>query len=127
MQDHNEWLKFAFEDLKAAKKLISGEDPLIGSATFHTQQCAEKSLKGFLAYSGAPLRRIHDLTALVSFCKKIDAEFLDIESEAASLNPYLCQTRYPEDSFLMVDLTTAYISIDQAEKIYDLVMSKIIF
>ena len=125
MQDHNEWLKFAFEDLQVAQKLADEEHPFIGSAMFHTQQCAEKSLKAFLVYKEEPLRRIHDLVALINLCKIFDEEFEAIRSDVVALNPYLCQTRYPDDCFMMPDVTALHAAVKQAHKIFYFVSDKI--
>lgn len=124
MQDHNEWLKFAANDLRAAEKLAHDDDPVIGPAMFLTQQCAEKALKAFLAHHNEPIRRIHDLVALVNLCKQFDKQFELIESDAADLNPYLCKTRYPDDCLLMPDLTTLKMSIQQAHAILNFVIDK---
>jgi len=48
MKQHEEWLLKAENDLLSAKKLIAGDNPILDTAVYHTQQCAEKSLKGFL-------------------------------------------------------------------------------
>jgi HEPN domain-containing protein len=123
MQKHNAWLDLATSDLRLAQKLTK-EGEFVGQAMFLAQQCAEKSLKAYLAYKREPIRRIHDLVTLVNMCKRIDADFSSILMEAADLNPYLCRTRYPDDCYLMPDLTTLKISVQQAQKIYDFVVNK---
>lgn len=123
MRKHNTWLDFAYMDLKAAKKLLA--EDLIGPAIFHTQQCGEKALKAYLEYKNEPIRRIHDLVKLVTLCKQFDKDFEEVADAAVSLNPFLCQTRYPDDCFMMPDITTLKFCIEQAEKILDFVESKI--
>lgn len=44
MQEHEEWLYFAEQDLKAALFLFGAPEILLGPLLFHTQQCAEKAL-----------------------------------------------------------------------------------
>lgn len=93
---------------------------------FFAQQCAEKSLKEYLAYHKEPLRRIHDLAALIELCKRFDADFTAIALDAADLNPYVCGTRYPDDSHLISYLTTLRIAVKQAQHIYEFVVDKIV-
>jgi len=50
MKPHEEWLFKADHDLKSAKFSLSSIDPLYDIAIYHTQQCAEKSLKAVLAF-----------------------------------------------------------------------------
>lgn len=45
---HLEWLSIAENDLKAAKRLLFDEYPLIAQAAQLAQQCAEKSFKRHL-------------------------------------------------------------------------------
>ena len=127
MPEHKDWLSRALDDLDTAKMTSDGKAyrVVVSTGMFHTQQCAEKSLKAYLAYKDDPLRRIHDLVALLNLCKKFDDEFEAIRPEIIALNPYLCNTRYPEDCFLMPDVTTLRVSIKQAEKIYYFVYDKI--
>lgn len=62
MQGHEEWLKFAFADLKTAKVILrSEEDLVIGNALYHAQQCSEKALKAYLVYKKHSIMKTHDL------------------------------------------------------------------
>jgi HEPN domain-containing protein len=45
MKPHETWLVKAKNDLKSSKKLIKGDDVVLDTAIYHTQQCAEKALK----------------------------------------------------------------------------------
>jgi len=40
-----------------------------------TQQCVEKSLKGYLAFKEQTLQKSHDIELLVELCSIIDDEF----------------------------------------------------
>ncbi len=106
MQKHEEWLFIAEDDLRGAKKLIAGDDPVISPAIFHTQQCAEKALKAYLAYKKQPPKRVHDLVMLLVNCMEFDKSFETLSDDALELNPYLSESRYPDDAFVIPDLTT---------------------
>lgn len=125
MQKHEEWLLLAQADLKAAIKLIEGEDALVGPAVFHTQQCAEKALKAYLTYKEQPLKKTHDLAVLVRFCQQFDIDFAQLISNATDLNPYLSESRYPDDGYMIPDLTTVKKSIKQAQSILEFVIQRI--
>jgi HEPN domain-containing protein len=94
MQNHEKWLLKAENDLNAAKVLY--EANYLDVAIYHTQQCAEKSLKGFLALCKHPLVKTHDLTSLVALSKQFDPKFSKIGSAAEKLTPFGIAFRYPE-------------------------------
>ncbi len=91
-----DWLARADEDIKVAELALK-EGGLPNPICFHAQQAAEKYLKGFLAFYEKHVRKIHDLQSLISECKKIDANFSDIEKEAVYLTQFYTETRYPGD------------------------------
>ena len=74
MLGHGKWLRIAKEDLAVAKVLLKLEH--FSSVTFHCQQCAEKSLKGYLVFNVQEVPETYDLTKLVVLCKKIDSRWL---------------------------------------------------
>ncbi len=45
-----EWLVRAEQDLKYARLVLPNHSDLFEVALYHCQQCAEKSLKGYLVY-----------------------------------------------------------------------------
>lgn len=68
MKPHEAWLYKAENDLKSARKLIENEPVLLDTAIYHTQQCAEKALKAYLAFKQQPVQRTHDVALLVELC-----------------------------------------------------------
>jgi HEPN domain-containing protein len=50
-----DWLTRANHDLRAARMLATGVDPLLDTAIYHCQQAAEKSVKGWLQANDNPL------------------------------------------------------------------------
>lgn len=124
MHSHEEWFLKAKNDLRASKKLMTGENIILDSAVYHTQQCAEKALKSFLAYKQKPLEKTHDLEKLISLCSNIDYDFENLLHEAITLNPYCFKFRYPDDC-LLPDKKDVIQAIEYAEKILNFVNTKI--
>jgi HEPN domain-containing protein len=124
MKPHEQWILKAEHDLLSSKKLVEGENPLLDTAIYHTQQCAEKILKAFLAFSQKPLVKTHDLNELVKLCSKIDTSFRELFDYVEQINPYYTAFKYPSDYMdpEFLDVTEA---IDLAEKIFEFVKEKI--
>ena len=95
MEIFNQWLLKAERDIDSAELLLNGK--LYDTAIYHTQQCAEKALKGFLAFKRQPIQKTHDLVVLVKMCEKLDADFDDISSQAYGLKGLDVEYRYPDD------------------------------
>jgi HEPN domain-containing protein len=88
-----EWLRAAQEDLAVIESIINN---LIatGAASFHAQQCVEKSLKAILEQVGGDVPRVHDLETLFGKTREI----LPIEYEESTvdaLNTLYIGSRYP--------------------------------
>jgi len=90
-----EWIIKAEHDLLSAKTLF--EVGLYDTAMFHTQQCAEKSLKGFLAFHSKPIQKIHNLVVLNEQCKQIELSFGQLQSAVLFLNNRDTGFRYPSE------------------------------
>lgn len=114
MQSHEKWLLKAKNDLDAAKILCQAD--CLDVAIYHTQQCAEKALKGFLAFQKHPIVKTHDLVALVALCKMFDLKFSQISSLAEKLTPFGIVFRYP-DVETYPKKQTVVTAIRDAEKI----------
>lgn len=89
-----EWLTKAQDDEQAAGLALGIEPPLLEISMFHSQQCAEKALKGFLLWHEQRFGKIHNIAILVSSCEKIDPEFASL-APAAELSDYAVDFRYP--------------------------------
>jgi len=118
------WLYKAKNDLKSALKLIEGDEPIMDTAIYHTQQCAEKALKGYLAFKGEPLKKTHDIELLVEICSAIDSEFEKLYDYSENLTPYATAFRYP-DIYLEPDYDEVCEAIGMAREILEFVESKI--
>jgi HEPN domain-containing protein len=64
-------------------------------AVYHTQQCAEKALKGFLAWKGEEIDKTHYLPGLLTECAEFEPSFAGLSEAALRLNPYSSLYRYP--------------------------------
>ncbi|MCL0062232.1 HEPN domain-containing protein [Thermodesulfovibrionales bacterium] len=96
MKQHEAWLLKAENDLKSAKKLMQGDEPLPDTAMYHTQQCAEKTLKAYLSYKQHPIQKTHNLSVLVEICCGFDKKFEELFPYADVLTPYGIVFRYPD-------------------------------
>ena len=124
MMGYEAWLYKAHNDLKSALKLLEGDDPIMDTAIYHTQQCAEKALKGYLAYKREPLKKTHDIELLVEICSAIDIEFEKLYDCSENLTPYATAFRYP-DIYLEPDYDEVYEAIGMAKEILGFVEKKI--
>ena len=124
MENYEQWLLKADNDLKSAKKLAGGDDPLLDTALFHTQQAVEKCLKGFLAYHKQPLQKTHDLELLLEFCLDIDEAFAGFVEAIELLTPYATAYRYPDINLMPEEGDTAT-AITQATLVVDFVCGRL--
>lgn len=109
MSTYKVWLHKARNDIKSSKKLLDGDDPIMDTAIYHTQQCAEKALKAYLAYKEQELQKSHDLEFLVECCIKIDSSFEALYVYSEKLTPYATAFRYPD-----IDLEPDYDDVEDA-------------
>lgn len=87
MKPHEAWLLKAENDLKSATKLMEGGDPILDTAIYNAQQCAEKALKAYLAYKQQPIQKTHDVELLAELCSDLDDSFKEIIDDAKRLSP----------------------------------------
>ena len=86
------WLIFAREDLRIAE-LALGEG-IYNQVCFHSQQCVEKVLKGFIIYKGQIHPQTHKLADLLSYM--LPSPFDDLKDEILILDRFYIPTRYPD-------------------------------
>ena len=90
-----EWIAFAGEDLQAAAVLLREE--IYNQSCFHSQQCVEKILKGYLISRGVHCPKIHDLNELFEKCVQNGLlTLLQFKKPIAMLSLYYVPTRYPD-------------------------------
>ena len=121
MNPHEEWIFKAERDLECSKYIL--QINLDDLAAYHAQQCAEKSLKAFLAFSGLIISKTHKLDILCLECQVLDAAFLSVYTNAINLNGLDVRFRYP--SAVLVPLRSDVLdAINDAEVILDFVKAK---
>jgi HEPN domain-containing protein len=119
-----QWFEFAHNDLIIAKHLFEDVYPkLIAISCFHSQQSAEKALKGYLIYKKFDPPKIHDLAELCRLCIQFDETFKDIFPSCAGLAPYGVASRYPNEIYVDDALTET--AITRAQTIFDFCFGKI--
>ena len=113
-----EWLRYAKSDLNTAIHMFHDVNPKETEIScYHTQQCAEKSLKAYLIAKNIEPSRTHDLLELNNLCITQDSRFSGIMQYCIFLNPYGVQVRYPNE--LAVDDAIVKTAIENTKKIYD--------
>lgn len=99
---YKEWFEIANKDLNGAKILYEyGAD--YGLVLFHLQQAVEKYLKGYLIFKTGMLQGRHSLIKLCKKACEFDNEFRKYIKDAAFLNEYYIETRYPAEDPLIAD------------------------
>ncbi len=97
--DHNEasraWFAKGDGDLRSARLLLDAEPPETEAVCFHSQQAAEKYLKGFLARHGEEPPRTHNLTVLIDLESNYDEDLEELYEAGEALNPFAVHVRYP--------------------------------
>lgn len=90
-RDSERWLQFAREDLQVAE--LAFEASIYNQVCFHSQQCAEKAIKGMLLFRGKTPPRTHLLGDLLTQLPTgVFASTLDIQL----LDRFYIPTRYPD-------------------------------
>ena len=123
MAIYEEWLQKAKRDLDTANALL--EKAYYDTAIYHTQQCAEKALKGYCVYSLQPLIKTHDLEKILKICINLDSSFKELDLFATSLNGLDVRFRYPDVEFEPEE-TEVVTAIEWSEHILDFVRTKCI-
>lgn len=91
-----EWVLKAEDDYRSAEALLYVvEIPIVETACFHCQQCAEKYVKAFLEEQEIDFPRNHNLMQLLDLCIRLDGSFETIRRALQSLEHYAVTVRYP--------------------------------
>jgi HEPN domain-containing protein len=93
MDEYKLWLQKAKEDLLWTENSLEGK--IFYGACFTAHQATEKALKSFLLFHKKPLRKVHDLRALLEDCIKMDKDFEMLRDSVITISPYYIETRYP--------------------------------
>jgi HEPN domain-containing protein len=94
-----EWVAKAEADFATVERECRArKDPNYDGACFHAQQCAEKYLKARLSEAGVPLRRIHDLVAILEEVLPLESGWESFREDLAFLSDFAVTFRYPGGS-----------------------------
>ena len=112
----HEWLRYAQEDLASAERSIK-PPPLVASALFHSQQAAEKALKGYLVALGLPrVPRTHDLGLLAETIQALRGK-APAEEDVDFLGKFGMRVRYPDERKYQME--EAFKALQVANRIVD--------
>ncbi len=89
------WFSKAGNDLRAGTFELGAVPALTSDIVFHTQQAAEKAMKGFLTWHGRVYRKTHNLVEIGEACAAIDPTLEPLLRRAAELTEYAWRFRYP--------------------------------
>ena len=104
------WFYKARQDMRTAQILARDATDLESTILFHCQQCAEKAIKGFLAFHKVRFDKTHDLGKLNLEVLKIDADLSRALEKVEPLISYAVIYRYPgfdDDSDLISKVSEA--------------------
>ncbi len=118
------WFEKADRDLRTARMTLEADDPMPDVACYHTQQCAEKYLKGFLTARRQEVEKTHSLTDLLDRCTAVDASFEQFRDACKRLNDYAVEVRYPEAP-AEPDEDEARAAVKDAERIRAFVLNRL--
>lgn len=92
MNGSESWLRFAREDARMAQ--LAMQDGVYNQVCFHSQQCAEKCLKAWLAFHDESIPRTHRMADLVNLTS---GDWIsDIKDRLLLLDRFYIPTRYPD-------------------------------
>ena len=97
--------------------------PVYESICFHSQQTAEKYLKGYLVWLDIEFRKTHEIGELIQQCSQSDPEISEFIEKADILTDYAVEIRYP-DHFWEPTAKDAREAYDIAVKVKDYIKNK---
>ena len=118
------WFRKAREDLPAAELDLGATPPLLADVLFHSQQAAEKAIKGFLVWHDRSLRKRHDLRPIGEAAVAIDASLAPVVHRALPLTSYAAAFRYPA-SPSEPTVAEAKQVLEVARKVYEATLSRL--
>ena len=117
-----DWIIKANLDLKSAKVLIAADDELYGTACFHAQQLAEKSLKALLVSRKIVFSKTHSLLLLADLLNDDDVN--ERSKSLDRLTDHAVEMRYPGD-YIEPEREEAEEVLRIAIEIFDLAKNKL--
>ena len=114
-----QWFTYAAQDLKMARQSLAFGSEFKSISGFHSQQCAEKAIKGFLAFHKIRFPKTHDLELLAVEVAKVDDDLAKLAKKNRGMKQLAVDYRYPAEQRKPMTVTRARSAIKSAQKIYD--------
>lgn len=93
------WFAKASRDLRTAQLLLAqNNEDFWESTVFHSQQVAEKAIKGFLAYHKIRFTKTHNIEILIELVATADKTLSKELEFSKVLSVYAVAYRYPEEN-----------------------------
>jgi HEPN domain-containing protein len=89
------WLRLASEDARVARLCLAAEPTALASAAFHSQQAAEKVLKGLLVLAEIRFGKTHDLDRLTALAAPAYPDLQPLLEAVRPLTVWGTAFRYP--------------------------------
>ena len=99
IHDTREWIARSREDLDMAAFALTPKPPFLRDCLFHCQQALEKACKAFLTFHDESFTKTHNLIDLGLQCARADGRLRELAREAAPINVYAVQFRYPGEPY----------------------------
>lgn len=112
-----QWFKYAATDLKASKNSLSFSAEFKAISAFHSQQCAEKAIKGYLAHHKVRFYKTHDIKELAKLVSSLDSKLAEKIMRAKVLSNYAVAYRYPDAELKPLTMAKARSAIKLAEMV----------
>ena len=113
---YKDWFEMAKKDLEGARILFDhGADNYL--VCFHCHQALEKYFKGYILSNSRQLIEGHGLVKLCKTCETYNKDFRNYLKDAALINDYYIETRYPADQPLQVTKNDTKECLDITENI----------
>jgi HEPN domain-containing protein len=90
-EEAKKWIDFAYEDLAVARLIL--HEKIYNQVCFHSQQCVEKVLKGFIEAKEEMYPKTHKLADLLTALG--NSPFDEIADDILLLDRFYIPTRYP--------------------------------
>ncbi len=119
------WFSKGDNDLMVGDYILTMPNPPTDTICFHSQQAAEKYLKGFLTFHGVETPKIHDIEELISMCIEIDPDFHKLLDIASDLSGYAVEVRYPLEADYEITIEEAQHAIEIAKKFKKFILNKL--
>ena len=117
------WSEYAENDLEAVTILSEQLKSKYEIVCYHCQQCAEKMLKGYIAYNNGRLQKTHDLVVLCETSANYDVEFESILEICSDLTIYASEVRYP--NLMQIENYHMKKAMENAKLIREFVLKKV--